>query len=73
MATTILLILLSISTAALAVSLWLTVQYGKKRLEAYKQNLEKHQKRMDQQTSRLNILTRSLPNLQTLTSTRLSS
>src|SRR5437763_1047825 len=52
---------------------WALVRIFKKREKAYKITLESTQKRFDSQSSKLNILTRALPNLHALLSNSHSS
>lgn len=57
-------IFLALLIVSMAVIFWVGAQNAHKRDRAYKAALENNQKKLDLQTSRINILSRALPNLQ---------
>src|SRR4051812_19147197 len=65
-------VLLLVAVGALAV-VAIGVRNSAKKLGDYASALESVQKRLDQQTARLNILTRALPNLQSILSSQQGS
>lgn len=62
----ILLFSLALLCLGLSSALLVIIRMYRKRMAAYKSALETSQKRVDQQTSRINMIVRELPNLQTL-------
>lgn len=61
-----LLVSMALLSVGLSLALWVVIQTYRKRMIAYKSMLENSQKRVDQQTARINMIVRELPGLQTL-------
>src|SRR5688572_23171559 len=66
MITNVLALFLSLLIILMAVIFWFGARNAHKRDLIYKSALENNQKKLDLQTSRINVLARALPNLQSV-------
>lgn len=68
MANHLLTISLSLLSIGLIAAMWAVIEMNRRRIDAFKSALEINQKKYDQQTARINMIARTLPNLQAMVS-----